>query len=171
MRFLTGLLRDWTVALVVFLAAFALWTWVSTPSPRTGAPAPAFSLANLDGRIVTLDELEARGDVVVLNFWFTSCPPCRREIPELSAFAAAHPDVPLVGISVDQQLSGPRLRAQSQRLGVDYTVLHDPEMRVAGDYGVSVYPTTVLVRGGRIVGHRVGEVTRASLERMVDEAR
>lgn len=171
MKFLSGLLRDWGVALVIFLAGLALFTWLSTPAPRTEGPAPPFSLADLEGNTVTLDDLQERGEVVVLNFWFTDCPPCRREIPELSAFAAEHPDVPLVGISIDTRLSGSGLLARSRRLGVDYPVLHDPEMRVAGAYGVGVYPTTVLVREGRIVGHRTGEVTKASLERMVDAAR
>lgn len=171
MRFFNRLVRDWGLALVIFLAGWALFTWITTPGPRTTGPAPSFSLVDLEGHHVTLDTLQDQGEVVVLNFWFTDCAPCRREIPELSAFAAAHPEVPLVGISVDARLSGKALLARSQRLGVAYPVLHDPEMRVAADYGVGVYPTTVLVRDGQIVSHHVGELTRTSLERMVDAAR
>lgn len=171
MRFLFGLLRDLGAVVVFFLAATALVTWITTPRARTEGPAPDFELPDLEGRTVSLRDLDARADLLVLNFWFTGCPPCRREIPELSAFARAHPDVPLIGVSVDQRLSGARLAAQSRRLGVDYTVLHDPAMQVAANYGVSVYPTTVLVRDGRIVGHRVGEITKAALEQMIETAR
>lgn len=171
MKFLAGLLKDWGIAFVVVLAAFAIWSWATTPMPKTEGPAPPFELADLDGNRTSLAELDAAGDVVVLNFWFTSCPPCRNEIPELAAFHTAHPEVPLVGISIDRNLSGGRLAATSRKLGINYPVLHDPEARVAADYGVAVFPTTVLVRDGRIVGSRIGEVTRDSLRAMIEAAR
>lgn len=171
MRFLAGLLKDWGIAFVVVLAAFALYSWITTPQPKTSGPAPAFELADLEGNRVSLAALDERADVVVLNFWFTTCPPCRREIPQLSAFHRQHPDVPLVGISIDRNLSTDRLAVTSRKLGVEYPVLHDPEARVAAEYGVAVFPTTVLVRDGQIVATRIGEVTAESLLAMVEGAR
>lgn len=170
MKFLAGLLKDWGIAFVVVLAAFALFSWVTTPHPKTDGPAPAFELVDLEGNPTSLAALDAAGDVVVLNFWFTTCPPCRNEIPELVAFHAEHPEVPLVGVSIDK-LSTARLAATSKKLGIDYPVLHDPQARVAAEYGVAVYPTTVLVRDGQIVASRMGEVTSASLSSMIDAAR
>lgn len=171
MKFLAGLLKDWGIAFIVVLAAFAVFSWVTTPVPKTEGPAPPFTLNDLDGNPVSLAELDAAGEVVVLNFWFTTCPPCRREIPELSAFHEENPDIPLVGISIDRNMPAPRLAATSERLGVTYPVLQDPEARVAASYGVGVYPTTILVRDGQIVASRVGEVTRSSLAQMIDAAK
>jgi peroxiredoxin len=47
-----------------------------------GKKAPDFSLKDMNGKLWTLSEL--KGKAVVLNFWFTSCPPCNQEMPELN---------------------------------------------------------------------------------------
>ncbi|WP_140938065.1 TlpA family protein disulfide reductase [Sphingobacterium lumbrici] len=50
-----------------------------------GKPAPDFTVKTLDGKEVSIKSL--KGKVVVLNFWFTQCTPCIKEIPELNAIA------------------------------------------------------------------------------------
>ncbi len=64
-----------------------------------GQPAPDFTVEIIDGGAFTLSE--AVGQPVVLNFWASWCPPCRVEIPEISAFADANPDVTVVGVAVE----------------------------------------------------------------------
>ena len=86
--------------------------------------------------------------------------------PRAAAFHTAHPEIPLFGISVDRM---PRraLAAKSRQLGINYTVLHDENNRVAHDYGVSLFPATFVVVDGQITTYRMGEVTAARLEQMV----
>lgn len=165
MQFLGGLLRDWGIAIVVVVVVFLGYNFLFPPKAPSLGPAPDFTLSNLDGKAVKLSSVDA--DLVVLNFWFTTCPPCRAEIPELSAFAAAHPDIPLYGISTDINLSPGRLKRESDRLGIRYPVLHDIRADVARAYGVEVFPTTLVIQDMQIVKAKIGGLDRAMLEEMI----
>ncbi len=169
MQFLGGLLRDWGIAFVVVVVIFLGYNLIFPPKAPSLGPAPDFTLASLDGKPVELSSVDA--ELVVLNFWFTTCPPCRAEIPELSAFAAAHPEIPLYGISTDVNLSPGRLKRESERLGIHYPVLHDIRAEVARTYGVSVFPTTLVIRDMEIVKAKIGGLDRAMLEEMIAGAR
>lgn len=168
-QFLGGLLRDWGIALALVLLAGLVWTFFFSPTPPALGPAPDFTLPRPTGESVTLSEV--REDVVVLNFWFTTCPPCRAEIPELSAWSEAHPEVPLYGISTDLGMPPGRLDQQAKKLGIRYPVLHDSRGEVSGRYGVDVFPTTLVLKDGQIVASRVGAVDRDTLDAMVAKAR
>lgn len=159
-----GLARDWLVAIAVVFVIWLVWMRFVQPQPQSSGPAPEFSLSTLDGEVVAKD---THDDVVILNFWFTSCPPCRHEIPELAAYHRANPDVPLYGVSVDR-MAPARLKAIAGKLGINYPVLHDLDTRVAADFGISLFPTTVILHKGEIASVTMGEVTEASLARAVD---
>lgn len=159
-----GFLRDGLLALAIAFIAWFLWMQVMAPRPREAGPAPEFTVAALDGGTIGLADLEG---TVVLNFWFTSCPPCRREIPELAAFHTEHPDIPMYGISVDRMEPG-RLGVLARKLGINYPVLHDADGSVAGAFDVSLFPTTVVLRDRQIIDVAMGEVTRSRLEHMTD---
>lgn len=60
-----------------------------------------FAVKDLDGNVRTYDEFKGKGPVV-LNFWGTWCPPCRREIPDLKKIYAEYKDrgLQLVGLAV-----------------------------------------------------------------------
>lgn len=167
--FLLTLLRDWGIAIGVVLVALLVMNALMRPSPPPLGPAPDFVLSDLDGRAVALSKVD--DDLVILNFWFTTCPPCRHEIPELSRFHLEHPDIPMYGISTDVGMPTGRLKSQSERLGIRYPVLHDVNADVARTYGVDVFPTTLLIREGQIVSARVGVVDGRVLQKMVDDAR
>jgi thiol-disulfide isomerase/thioredoxin len=53
----------------------------------------------IDGGTFTLSE--AKGRPVIVNLWASWCPPCRAEIPDISAFAEANPDVTIIGVAVE----------------------------------------------------------------------
>jgi cytochrome c biogenesis protein CcmG/thiol:disulfide interchange protein DsbE len=63
-----------------------------------GAAAPDFTVELIDGGAFTLSE--ARGRPVIVNLWASWCAPCREEIPDISAFATANPDVTIIGVAV-----------------------------------------------------------------------
>lgn len=167
--FLMTLLRDWGIAIGVVLAVIlAMNAFMAPKAPALGA-APDFVLADLDGKQVRLHDVD--DDLVILNFWFTTCPPCRVEIPHFSRFYRANPDLPMYGISTDVGMPTGRLKAESQRLGVAYPVLHDVRAEVARLYGVEVFPTTLVISDGQIVQARVGMIDEEMLAAMVEKAR
>jgi thiol-disulfide isomerase/thioredoxin len=85
-------------------------------SAETGEPAPDFTVELLDGGSFDLaDHIAGDGRPLVLNLWASWCPPCREEIPDLSAFAAANPGVAVVGVAVEDRLEDARAFAAEIR--------------------------------------------------------
>jgi len=120
------------------LIGMPIVAWLRAPElPDT---APGFTLRDVSGEAVSLSDYE--GQTVVLNFWATWCGPCRVEAPAFASFADRHPDVPVLGIAVDGP--APKVRRVAEDLGMTYRiVMADPD--VVDAYGISVFPTTVVV--------------------------
>lgn len=66
---------------------------------EVGAMAPDFTVDVIDGGSFTLSD--HRGRPVVVNLWASWCPPCRAEIPDISAYAKANPETVVVGLAVE----------------------------------------------------------------------
>lgn len=140
------MIKDWGLALVIVVAVLIVWSALHPGGPSSG-PAPDFVTTDLDGAPVRLADLQ--GDVLVLNFWATWCGPCRSEIPELTAYAAEHPEIHLVGISVDEDLGPARLKAAVAKLKIGYPVLHDEQDTASNAYGVDGIPVTFVLDKAR----------------------
>jgi cytochrome c biogenesis protein CcmG, thiol:disulfide interchange protein DsbE len=164
-----GMAKDWGISIAVVVGIFLVWNQLFSTNPKGSGDAPHFHLADLNGEEHGPEAIES--GVAVLNFWFTSCGPCRHEIPEIASFHTAHPDVPVYGISVDRGMPTSQLAVRSKKLGINYSVLHDSDGAVAHAYGVTLFPTTFILNDGEIIDVRMGEVDRAGLERMVAAAR
>ena len=127
------------------------------------------SLADVAARDqVALADL--RGRTVVVNFWASWCPPCKRETPLLVQSAYRHAgQVVFLGIDV-QVLRGPA-RKFLGHYAVPYVSVVDRGTRTFTAYGLSGLPETyVLDRRGRVVVHETGELTRKTLEQAIQDA-
>ena len=88
--------------------------------------APDFTLADLDGDWVTLNEL--KGKVVLLNFWGTWCGPCRREIPAFINLTEKYMIVGLEILGITLTSGSPsNIRSFADKWGINYTLLTDIE--------------------------------------------
>ncbi len=103
-----------------------------------GSPAPSFSLKDLEGREVKLSD--HKGKVVLLNYWYSACFPCRQETPDLIHLYNAHKDRGLVilGINLDAILmpadDGRLLQRFVQDFEMPYPTLI-ADLKMYNDYG------------------------------------
>ena len=115
--------------------------------PAVGSTAPAISLADLNGTMVTLSEF--KGKVVLVNFWASWCPPCTNEMPGFEKVFEEYEakGFVVIGVALDDiKLSLIR------EMRITYPVVRIND-RVTRDYGnVSSVPVSILLgRDGRIV--------------------
>ena len=128
---------------------------------EAGPTAPDFSLKDLSGQTVTLEQY--RGKVVLLDFWATWCPPCRMTIPMLIKLQDKYRDDGLVilGISIDdpQQITDKDLRYFIKMNKINYPVLRYNQ-KVMKDYfegeRVSIPTMFIVDRNGKIRDMIVG---------------
>ena len=157
------MLKDWAVALSLGIVVFLGIQWLQ-PKPQIPEIAPDFTVQTLEGDAITLSEL--RGSPVVINFWATWCGPCRQEVPAFSAFATAHPEIPVLGLSVDD---GPisRVKRIVKEWSIAYPVAVVGEALQA-QYDISTLPTTVVIdENGKVTRVHVGVMSESQLARAV----
>jgi peroxiredoxin len=113
------------------------------------APAPDFTLRQLDGANLRLGE--QRGRVVMVNFWATWCGPCRVELPHLARLHDKYQSAGfvLLGVNIDEDANA--AKALASKLGLKFPVLFDSQKKVVAAYDLNAMPATVLIdRDGRV---------------------
>jgi len=123
----------------------------------TPVAAPDFTLEDMDGESYTLSHY--RGKVVMVNFWATWCPPCRRELPSMEALYQSFKDKSFTVLAINQWESPDHVFAYMGQLEVfpGFPILFDRDSAVSQIYGVKGLPTTVLIdKRGRVVYRAVG---------------
>lgn len=181
-------LRDRPVlaaALVIVAAAvlsagslFAI-RWVAGPHAQAANNKVESGFVKLDrpARVVNLPSLRGSGTIslaglagkpIVMNFWSSTCTPCKQETPALISVArAVGKQVTFVGIdTVDGRQQG---LAFVRRYKVPYPVAFDPNAKVADRYGLPGLPVTIFLSPSAktVVGENIGALTSAKLRRIL----
>ena len=141
-----------------------------SPFFTTGQPLAAFKLRDVNGH--KYDSKELVGKVVVLNFWFIRCAPCRMEIPELNKLVKQYdgrPDVVFLAVSLDDRAA---IQNFVQQRPYNYALVPDGRY-VAQKYGITSFPTNVVLdRQGNVVFHAQYHPNMlAYLQKAIDEAK
>ncbi len=137
---------------------------------RTGTKFGTFNETDINGNRYKLKDL--KGKVIVINFWFINCPPCRMEIPELNELVASYKDnkdVIFIGIALDEKYE---LQEFLKTFPFDYNIIENGR-NLASSYSVNSFPTHVVVdRDGKIKFHTSGlaKNTVYWLKKSTDEA-
>jgi thiol-disulfide isomerase/thioredoxin len=120
-------------------------------------PAPPLKLKDLDGR--THDLARLRGRVVLINFWATWCPPCRREMPSMERLSQALEGEAFVALAVNVGEDAGTIGAFTSQLDTEpaFPILLDTRSLTLQAWKVAGLPTTFLVDSqGRIVASAIG---------------
>ena len=151
------------VALLAAAAALLLVATACTPWP----PAADFALTTFTGDSFTLSE--QRGNVVVINFWYPSCPPCRDEMPAFQDVFEEYQgqQVRFIGLFVPQGFDTEiEARRFVDELGLTFEFATDVRALVAQQYAVEYFPTTYFIdRGGRVARQ---EISRMDADRLAE---
>ena len=103
---------------------------------------PAIDAVDLQGK--TWNTTELAGKVVVLNFWATWCAPCKDELPTLQTLHDIS-DAHTVVLTINVREPAARAARYMQSTGMTFPVISDAKGELAKRWGVSVYPTTILI--------------------------
>lgn len=153
-----------------------------TPSPAPAEKeipdAPDFTLTDQYGETHTLSEY--KGKVVFLNFWTTWCGFCRKEMPDIQALYEEYgengDDLVVLGVANPKSEEYPRSSDVSEQEVIDflssngytYPVAMDESGDVFAQYGVSSFPTTVMIdKEGKYYGKVSGALTADMMESIV----
>jgi peroxiredoxin len=127
-----------------------------------------FTLTDLSGKTWHLQDL--RGKVVLLNFWATWCPPCRKEMPDLQALYDKYTESGLVVLAISDEEAA-KVQPFIAERKISYPVMLDPGRKVNDLYRVEGIPKTfVYDRDGKMVAQSIDMRTKGQFQQMLSQA-
>ncbi|AMM92920.1 TlpA disulfide reductase family protein [Peribacillus simplex] len=121
---------------------------------KIGAKAPDFNLKTLDGKQVELSDY--KGKKVMLNFWATWCPPCKKEMPDMEKYTQqAGDDVVVLAVNIDPEND---VKSFVNNNGITFTIPLDSQSAknpVNDLYNISFIPTTYFIDKKGIIRNKV----------------
>jgi peroxiredoxin len=154
--------------------ALALWCGGAVAEGVCSANSKAadlhFTFKDVQGNPVTLSDY--KGKVILLDFWATWCPPCRKEIPGFVELYNTYRSRGLVviGVSMDDTDDTADVKRFAEQFKIDYPILlgfgREDDLKPA--FGELPLPTSfVIARDGRICGRHDGLTAKEQVEREI----
>lgn len=131
-------------------------TVTASNSNSTENLAPEFTINGTNGEKIKLSAY--KGKVIILDFWATWCPPCRRGIPDLISLKNQYKDdLVIIGISVDDESTAKDVIPFMKSIGINYKVGYANNEIIQNYGGIQAIPTSFIIdKKGRQVKSFVG---------------
>jgi peroxiredoxin len=141
--------KSLTGIFLVGLILLAVPAVAVTLSP--GDKAPNFSLKDIDGNKVSLDQF--RGKTVVIAFWSTWCSRCDEELTFLKESFGKRSDVVVLLVNQDSEKSVSLLRVRTvkEKLGITFPILMDEGLALWDGFGINALPTSIVIGKNGVV--------------------
>ncbi len=137
---------------------------IGTNAKVTGRSLPTVNVETVNGDAFTTADLVGRP--LIINFWYSTCAPCKKELP---AFAQAHAKfgdrVRFVGI--DSLPPSAQEEAFARDKGVQYELLYDTDGKLSSAIGVAAWPQTLFINAQGTIVEQTGELTADKLEELI----
>lgn len=138
-----------------------------------GKAAPRFAVKDSKGNAVTLDDLEKKHRIVVLDFWATWCGPCRMTLPQLQKVHdwVASEKLPVGVYTVNQMETPEKAQSMWDTMKLSMPILMDADGKVSSTYGISAIPQLLLIIDGKVHSVHLGAspTTGADLKAEITE--
>ena len=136
------MLRPFGLLTAVLASVLCSGCYSGSRPPPVGSPAKEFTVADSD-HSVSLNQY--RGQVVLVNFWATWCPPCVEELPSLMTLQERMKERGLVVVGVSIDVDGDAYHRFLKLHNINFVTVRDPEQKVASMYGTSGWPETYII--------------------------
>ena len=140
---------------------------IATNSLLIGSQLPAIKLENVEGQEVSTQSLLNKP--LIINVWYSTCEPCRRELPALANADTQYRDrVRFVGVNIKD--SATVAKEFASQYGVEFELLLDKNGLFISQLGIATAPVTLAIDPqGLIVGQKAGEISASELDELVKE--
>ena len=139
---------------------------IGTNAAVTGRAFPTVNVETLAGDAFSTADLLGRP--LIVNFWYSTCAPCKRELP---AFAAAHAKfgdrVRFVGVDSLAGSDRDSEEAFARDKGVQYELLYDENGELTSAVGIATSPQTLFIDARGTIVEQTGELTADKLEELI----
>ncbi|MCC6263762.1 MAG: TlpA family protein disulfide reductase [Bryobacterales bacterium] len=149
-RFLIAL-----IILSTLVLSYGIYDAVRDRTVNVGDRAPRFQAATSNG--ATIGSNNFQGELLLVNFWATWCPPCVQEMPSLEQFHQKYGKRGVIVLGVNVDRNEQTYRQFMQRSGITFPNTFDPTAGIGAQFGTYKYPETYLInREGRVLEKFVG---------------
>lgn len=165
--------RNWLYTGVVIAAILVFFIVNNTNGTPEEGPYPPNYKANT-GEVLNFEDY--KGNIVILDFWATWCPPCRKGIPDLVELKNEYKEkgVEIIGISLDGISRGGKTKNDvkpfMKEFNFNYPVVHGDQQVVQRYGGIRSIPTSFVIdEEGKVVSRYQGLVPKSTYEKDIEK--